>query len=270
MEIRRVVLTAVLMNGWSILCAASGEAIRTYPLDERIAYTVRVSQAEPTTCLFPGPITALESANVSTKADDTPPVLLSHQPGSNFFSVRALQPQAAAAVNVIHRGRIYVLSFRGGEAADRAVSFFEPVTGAVPTAMADGRSLLERARNHALLAEQYPALVQAVERATPGSVTRYPGFTVVLEEVLRYDPEDTLVFRARIENTGPAPIRYDPSDVAVRVGPTIYPATGTDAAGEVPPRAEATVWFAVTGGPGGGRANLSVRNSFSVLVPLLP
>lgn len=253
-----------------MLCAASGEAIRTYPLDDRIAYTVRVSAAEPTTCLFPGPITALEGANLSTKPEDGPPLLLSHQPGTNFFSVRALQPEANGAVNVIFRGRIYVLSFRAAEEVDRAVSFFEtPVTAGRPDD-ATLRSLLGRAKNHALISAQYPALVQAVERVAPQTVTHYPTFTVTLEEVFRFDAEDTLVFRARLAHQNATPLRFDPETLAVRVGPVIYPAEVAEATGEVPARGAATVWFAITGAPEGGRANLSVRNAFSVLVSKLP
>lgn len=259
------------MSGWGLLCAASGEAIRTYPLDERIAYAIRVSREEPTTCLFPGALTALESANLSTKPEDAPPVLLSYQPGTSFFSVRALRADATAAVNVIYRGRVYVFTFRGSEEADRAVSFFEaPAASTTVVTPVVVRSLLERAKNHAQLAAQYPALTQTVERAEPRSLTRYPGFTVTLEEVLRFDAEDTLVFRARVENPGHAPVRFDSDSLAVRVGPEIYPAALADTTGEIPPRGNTTVWFAVTGAPGGGRANLSVQNVFSVLVTRLP
>jgi len=259
------------MSGWGLLFAASGEAIRTYPLDERIAYSIRVSREEPTTCLFPGALTALESANLSTKPEDAPPVLLSYQPGTSFFSVRALRADATAAVNVVYRGRVYVFTFRAAEEADRAVSFFDAPAATAPVATpVMVRSLLDRAKNHALLAAQYPALTQAVERAEPRSPTRYPGFTVTLEEVFRFDAEDTLIFRARVENPGNAPVRFDGDSLAVRVGPEIYPATLADTTGEIPPRGNTTVWFAVTGAPGGGRANLSVQNIFSVLVTRLP
>ena len=258
------------MSGWTLLFAASGESIRTYPLDERIAYTVRVSAAEPTTCLFPGAFSALEGANLSTKPEDAPPLLLSHQPGTNFFSVRALQPEAQGAINVIHRGRIYVITFRAAAEADRAVSFFDVPVSRGAADPATVRSLLERAKNFALIAAQYPALAQAVERDTSRSVTRYPGFTVMLEEVFRFDAEDTLVFRARLASDAPVPLRFDPESLAVRVGPTIYPASVFEATGEVPARGSATLWFAITGAPEGDRANLSVRNSFSVLVTPLP
>jgi hypothetical protein len=257
----------LLLSGWSVGFATSGEAIRTYPLDERMAYSIRVSREEPTTCLFPGALTALESANLSLKPEDAPPVLLSYQPGTSFFSVRALRADATAAVNVVYRGRVYVFTFRTAPEADRAVSFFEstPATAAVATPTV-ARSLLDRAKNHALLAAQYPALTQAVERVEPRSLTRYPHFTVILEEVFRFDAEDTLVFRARAENPGTAPIRFDAEDLAVRVGPEIYPALLADTTGEIPSRGQTTLWFAVAGAPQGGRANLSVQNAFSVLV----
>lgn len=259
------------MSGWGLLFAASGEAIRTYPLDERIAYSIRVSREEPTTCLFPGALTALESANLSTKPEDAPPVLLSYQPGTSFFSVRALRADASAAVNVVYRGRVYVFTFRGADEADRAVSFFDAPAAASPvTTPILVRSLLDRAKNHALLAAQYPALTQTVERGEPRALTRYPQFAVTLEEVFRFDPEDTLVFRARAENPGAAPIRFDGDNLAVRVGPEIYPAALVDTTGEIPPRGQTILWFAVTGAPGGGRANLSVQNNFSVLVTRLP
>jgi len=259
------------MSGWGLLFAASGEAIRTYPLDERIVYSIRVTREEPTTCLFPGALTALESANLSTKAEDAPPVLLSYQPGTSFFSVRALRADATAAVNVVYRGRVYVFTFRGADEADRAVSFFDAPAATAPVATPVlVRSLLDRAKNHGLLAAQYPALTQAVERAEPRAVTRYPQFTVTLEQVFRFDTEDTLIFSARTENPGAAPVRFDGDNLAVRVGSEIYPATLADTTGEIPPRGHTTVWFAVTGAPGGGRANLSVQNSFSVLVTRLP
>jgi hypothetical protein len=259
------------MSGWGLLFAASGEAIRTYPLDERIVYSIRVTREEPTTCLFPGALTALESANLSTKAEDAPPVLLSYQPGTSFFSVRALRADATAAVNVVYRGRVYVFTFRGADEADRAVSFFDAPAATAPVATPVlVRSLLDRAKNHGLLAAQYPALTQAVERAEPRAVTRYPQFTVTLEQVFRFDTEDTLIFSARAENPGAAPVRFDGDNLAVRVGSEIYPATLADTTGEIPPRGHTTVWFAVTGAPGGGRANLSVQNSFSVLVTRLP
>ena len=86
------------------------------------------------------------------------------------------------------------------------------------------------------------------------------------EEVFRFDPEDTLVLRVRFENTGESEVIYQPQRLAVRVGANVYYASIADASGIVPPKATTVAYFAVTGTPRGGRANLSVKNTFSVIV----
>ena len=270
MDLRRLTLTVLA----SIGCATSARAasIHLNPLDERIAYTVRISRDEPTTCLFPAGLTALEGGNVSSQAADQPPVLLSYQPGAAFFSVRALRDDAKAAINVVFRGKVYVLSFQTAAEADRAVSFSDEIVAVTTAAATPDRlkNLIERAKRHDLLAQQYPALAQTTERVSPRNVTRYPGFTVTIADVFRFGTEDTLVFQVELANAGDTPLRFDPSGLAIRVGPNIHPAAWAEAAGEVPAPSPATVWFAVTGGAGGRRADLSVRNPFFVLVPRLP
>lgn len=251
---------------------ATAAAIQTYPLDERIAYAVRISRDEPTTCLFPGALTALEGGNISGQATDAPPVLLSYQPGAAFFSVRALRDDAKAAINVVFRGKVYVLSFQTVAEADRAVSFSDELVAAPATPANPERlkSVIERAKRHDVLAAQYPALAQGIERVSPRAVTRYPNFNVTIGDVFRFATEDTLVFRIEIANASDAPLRFDPSGLAIRVGPNLYPAALAEAAGEVPVRSTAVTWFAVTGGADGKRADLSLRNTFFVLVPRLP
>ena len=272
MDLRRLTLTLL---GIAVTTALRGAAIQTYPLDERLVYTVRIARDEPTTCLFPAALTALEGGNVSAQAADTPPVLLSFQPGAAFFSVRALRDDAKAAINVVFRGKVFVLTFQTDAVADRAVSFVdEAESGSARSRAALAperlRGLIDRAKRHELIARQYPALIQTVERLTPGTLTRYPGFIVTLAEVFRFAAEDTLVLRVEIENTADTALRFDPSGLAVRDGPNIYPAALADATGSVAPHVRATGWIAVAGNADGGPANLSARNSFFVLVPRLP
>jgi hypothetical protein len=88
-----------------------------------------------------------------------------------------------------------------------------------------------------------------------------------VEEVFRFDPEDTLVFRVRFENTGETEVIYQPQRLAVRVGQNVYYSSIADASGIIPPKAATIGFFAITGTPRGGRANLSIRNYFSVIVP---
>ena len=109
--------------------------------------------------------------------------------------------------------------------------------------------------------------MQQIERTTPGTVSLYGDFKVTIEEVFRFDPEDTLVFRVRIESTGDKEVIYQPQRLAVRVGQDVYYASIADASGIVPPKATTAAFFAITGTPRGGRANISPKNAFSVIVP---
>src|SRR6202011_5490171 len=89
--------------------------------------------------------------------------------------------------------------------------------------------LLDRAKSYALIAGQYPEAAQQIERATPESISYYRDFRATVEEVFRFDPEDTLVFRVRFENTGEAEVIYQPQRLAVRVGTNVYYASIVDA-----------------------------------------
>jgi len=244
--------------------------IRSYPLDERSVYTVRLSLAEPTTCVFPGALKALVGANVSTKLDDNPGVLLSHEPGTEYFSLRALKENAAGALNVVFRGRVYALAFITAVEPDRAVVFLDE-----PLAAANGqrptdvtlRGLLERAKQLARIQTQYPGMASSLESAQPGNLTRYRAFTATIESIVRFEAEDTLVFRVRLENTLDDPVPYDPQGLAVRLGREFFTAELTEASGAIPPKAVSIIYLVVSGAPGGGRANLSVYEKFSVIVP---
>lgn len=252
------------------LASVAHAAIRAYPLDERSVYAIRISNDAPTTCVFPGPLTALEGANVATRTEDSAPVLLSHQPGAAFFTVRATRENASGALNVVYRGRIYALSLITGGETDRTVTFLdEPLAGSGSRirGTATVRGLVERAKQRERILEKYPALVSAVARVEPGTITHYPSFAVTVEEVTRFDAEDVLVFRLRLQNPGEVTVRYDSAHLAVRVGTELFPAVVSDASGAIPPNASSCVYLAIMGSPAGGRANLSVREKFSILIP---
>jgi len=244
--------------------------IRCYPLDERSVYTIRLSQNEPTTCVFPGALKALIGANVSTKRDDDPGVLLSHEAGTEYFSLRSLKDGATGALNIIYRGRVYALAFVTAAEPDRAVVFLdEPVAAASGARPTEGtlRGLLERAKQLDRSQAQHPGMSPSMDRAHPGNPTPYRAFTATIESVVRFDAEDVLVFRVRLENTLDVPVPYDPQGLAVRLGREFFPAALTEASGAIPPKSVSHIYLVVSGAPGGGRANLSVREKFTVIVP---
>jgi len=253
-----------------LIAGVEASQLRAYPLDERSIYTVRLSKDEPTTCVFPGAIKALVGANVSTRADDAPGILMSHEPGTEYFSLRALKENATGALNVVHRGRVYALAFITGESADQAVVFLnEPLVGITreqPTP--EGlRALLDRAKQLDRLQNLYPGISSKIDRAQPGTVTHYRAFTATVEEVVRFDAEDVLVLRIRLETTLDVSVPYDPQGLAVRVGHEVYPAVLAEASGTIPSKSVSQIHLVIAGAPGHGRANLSVRESFNVIVP---
>ena len=246
--------------------------IKQFPLDERTVYQIPVGRDVPTTLMFPSAISAIEGANVSANPETPAPVLLSYTPGNYFFSVRALTPGAKGAVNVVWRNRTFVIRFEEGPAPYGSVTFYEDnftgggqaVQKRVTAEVLLG--LLDRAKDYQLIALQYPEAVQQIEHAEPGTICFYKDFLVTIEEVFRFDPEDTLVFRLRFENKGDTEVRYQPQRLAVRVGQNVYYASIADASGIVPSKATTTAFLAITGSPTGGRANLSIKNQFNILV----
>jgi len=255
------------------MAADAAPTVKQFPLDERVVYEIPISADAPTTLMFPSTLTAIEGAHISASPDTPAPVLLSYTPGRTFFSVRALEPNARAAVNVVWKSKTYVLRFAVSALPYGSVTFYEDELVGRSAALQRRVTpevllgLLDRAKSYALIAQQYPEAAQQIEHTTPGSVSYYRDFRVTVEEVFRFDPEDTLVFRLRFENSGENEVVYQSQRLAVRVGANVYYASIADASGIIPPKAATTGFFAITGTPRGGRANLSVKNTFSVIVP---
>ena len=97
-------------------------------------------------------------------------------------------------------------------------------------------------------------------------ITDFNDYEIRIEEVFRFNPEDTLVFHVTLRNKSDQEIRYLPDSFCVRVGNRLYHQSISDAPGVLPPKAASTVYFAITGTPDGGRNELSLKNEFSVLV----
>ena len=256
---------------------AAAPVVKQFPLDEHTVYDIPISTDAPTTVMFPSAPTALEGARITTQPDQPAPVLLSHTPGRYYFSVRALAPDATATLNVIHKQQTYILRFAASPEPYGSVTFFDEQREHVHNKQG-GRAatetlltVLDRAKSHRLVKSQRPDAVRHVEHRAlaTNNVTYYKDFTVTVEEVFRFDAEDTLVFKIRMSNSGDAEIAYQPKKMGVRIGNRVYPASVTDASGLIPPRAETIAYLAITGTPAGGQGNLSIKNDFKILVPLV-
>jgi len=241
--------------------------IRIYPLDERSAYTIRLSREEPTTCVFPAPLKAIVGANVSQKPDDNPGILFSHETGNEYFSLRLLKEGATGALNVMLRGKVYALAFVAASEPDRAEVFLDEPPTVAPPPSETLRGLVERAKQFEREVGQSSGRISTMDHARPGNVTRYRAFTATVELVVRFETEDALVFRIRLANTLPVPVPYNPDGLAIQLGREFFPAVYTEASGAIPAKGSGQLYLVIAGAPGGGRANLTVREQYGVIVP---
>jgi hypothetical protein len=261
------------------------KAIKQFPLDERTVYLIKVGKDQPTTIAFPGKLSALEGGGITTDPQTPAPVFLQYKEGRHFFTVRALVEPAAAALNVIWNNRVYVLKLQSDPEPFRSVTFYEPAespgdSGKDPVGPTQLLGLLDRAKSFHVIQAQYPDLTAQIETAAPQRRIFYKDFDVVLAEVFRFDPEDTLVFKLLFFNHTEKEIFYQPQSLAVRIADKVYYASLSDASGIMPPGHKdsktgqiepgaSLAYFAVRGTPDGGRHNLSVKNDFNVIVTRL-
>ena len=255
------------------LAVLARDPIEVVPLDDRVVVEVPVATNHVTTLSFPGPITAIDGANVS--ADPKTPALfqLAHTRGSAFLSLRATEARATANLNVRWKDRTYVFLLREDHQPVLSLNLVLPDT---PQALPAPRlsstrllALLDKAKAFPLLKEQHPKAVAGVDVRTwvgMTNATDYGDFKVQMEEVYRFQHEDTLVFKAQIHNHADLPLTYDPAALSVRVGSRVYPHSITDASGSVPPKGVATFYLAITGTPDGARNDLSLKNTFHIQV----
>lgn len=257
-----------------IVVAAPPESIQRAILDDRVVVLVPVATNRVTTISFPGPIAAIDGAGVSADPKVLGAFQLAHTKGSSFLSIRAVSRASAANLNIRWNQRTYVFELVESNVPVLALNLEERVTLATvqpaptvsPTRLL---ALLDKAKAYPLLRQQHPEAVAQVEArtfaATP-EVTDFNDYEVRIQEIFRFNPEDTLVFHVRLRSKSDREIRYRPDSFAVRAGDRLYHQSISDAPGVLPPKGETTVYFAVTGTPDGARAELSLKNDFAVLV----
>jgi len=265
-----VLLFVTLQSGF----AKAANTIAEYRLDERTVYAIPVSRSRVTTVSFPGPISAIDAANVTSEPKIPGLFQIAHTKGSYFLSVRALVERATTNMNIRWNKKTYVIELIESSSPLYSVVFeddtdadFRPAsTGSTPNRLL---ALLDKAKAYPLLKKYHADMVAQVEymnfRTNP-RVLDYKDYEVQLDEEFRFDPEDTLIFRILLRNRTDQPIQYRPDGFSLRVGERTYPQSISDASGMIPPKGEAPAYFAVTGTPNGGRNDLSLKNDFTILL----
>jgi hypothetical protein len=268
---------SLLLLTAAVALAAPPEAIQRVTLDENVVVTVPVATNRITTISFPGPITAIDAVGVTADGKTPGQFQLAHSKGSTFLSVRALARKAATNLNIRWNKHTYVLELVESDTPvlalnlnDRSES--ETVLPAPRVTPAQLLALLDKAKAFPLLKKQHPdavANVQARTFSNTPQVTDFDDYEIRIEEVFRFNPQDTLVFHITLRNKSDREIRYLPESFCVRVGNRLYYQSISDAPGVLPPKSASTVYFAITGTPDGGRNELSLKNEFAVLVTRL-
>lgn len=251
--------------------AQPSNAIQRLVLNPMAVTRIPVALDRLTTVRLPSPPSDLESARVSTEAHPDALFLLSVQPGSSSFSLRALVANTNTTLNLTWKGQTYVLELVESRQPWLSVLFEappEPGVNPMPRLMPPARllGLLDTAKAHGLLQQQHPALVAGVEVVRPKALRDYGDFTIQTDEVFRFDAEDTLIFRIGVSNKLSTPIQFIPESLMVRADTRLYYQSITDATGNLPARTLVPIYFAITGTPDGSRNALSPKNDFMVLL----
>jgi len=265
---------SLLLLTATVALAEPPEAIQRMMLDESVVVTVPVATNRVTTISFPGPITAIDAVGVTADGKTPGQFQLAHTKGSTFLSVRALARKAATNLNIRWNKRTYVFELEESDAPilalnldDRSES--QTVLPAPLVTAPQLLALLDKAKAFPLLKKQHPDAVGEAEARTFGDtpqVTDFNDYEIRIEEVFRFNPEDTLVFHVTLRNKSDREIRYLPESFCVRVGNRLYYQSISDAPGVLPAESASTVYFGITGTPDGGRNELSLKNDFTVLV----
>ncbi|MDR2463629.1 MAG: hypothetical protein LBD30_07605 [Verrucomicrobiales bacterium] len=254
---------------------ASGQsAISELPLDEKIVHKVAVAYGEGvTTFKFPGRIDGIYAQKVATGGNREEFAIaefgLAYQPGNSYFTLWAQKEKAKDVLTVVCQQHIYQFSISASTKPMRTVTFYNPEYGSggkVAVTPSKLISLLDKAKLYYQLQEHYPDEVAQIAHARPKARMVYDGFEVLIDDVWRFESEDTLVFRVLLANLTDRPIRYAANQTAVRVDERIYPASVADMSGVMPADSITAAYFAVTGNPVGGRNNLPVDKNWNILI----
>ena len=269
---------AVLVFAHTVSLADEPKQIQERELDEHNVCAVAVSFSRVTTVSFPGPISAIDAALVTTDGKIPGLFQLAHKPSSYFFSVRSLVKGATTNVNVRWNNKTYVLELQDSATPQLSVIFKYPADmgkssfAKRPVTPGSLVGLLDKAKAYPVLKASHPEAFEQVDYVTYGGkppVMDYNDFEVRLEEVFRFDPQDTLVFRIVLRNKTDKEIRYQPQGFSLRVGERLYSQSISDASGVMPPKSDTPAYFAITGTPTGGRNDVSTKNEFTVLLTTL-
>jgi hypothetical protein len=242
-------------------------------LNPRQVITVPVAMDRLSAIVFPSAISHLEGAYLSPDVDPPARFQVSFKPGNAYFSVRALSPNASAAVNVVWHRKTFVFELGASPRPLLALTLVEPISRDA-TSPNNGPTahrllgILDTAKAYTVLRTQHPDEIGDIAFVPKQDRYDFGTYELHLQEIFHFKTEDTLVFRVLFRNKSSQPIRYQPQSFRVRVGARVFYAAIADGDGTVPPYANMPVYFAITSAPDGSRPGLSPQNDFTIMYML--
>ena len=227
-----------------------------------------------TTIQFPSKISEIAGKNISVDGKGTD-FQIAVQPGSYYFNVSALKPGVSTTLTVTYNRQLYILyliqsdkeayaSVVFGKSSGRR-NFTENVVSSTPKVTpARLVSLIDMAKKYDVLKETYPDSLAGVERVLFRNRYRCGKYDIYLDEAVRFEEEDTVIFKLRLANLTENVIKYDKHSFSAHAGDGIYYMSVSDASGIMPPKSETYAWFGITSTPRGGRNNLKADNDWLI------
>lgn len=243
---------------------------KEYTLAQGEIYKVFVKKDDgATTVTFPSAISKIAGVNVSV--DGSTDFQISAQPGGYYFNLVALREGATGTLTVVFNRKTYILYLvQDNEKAFAAVNFTggsgsggaSAGGGAVTPARL--LSLIDIAKAYDVLSKRYPTELRDSTRFTKKATFHFEKFQMDLLEVIRFNHEDTLVFKLLLRNDTDEEILYDKFSFSVQAGNRTYYMSAADATGVMPPKSSTYAFFTITGTPEGRRNNLAADNEFRI------
>ena len=230
--------------------APAEPATRKVFLQDSAPYNVPIG-AVPTTILMPAPIDDFAAAGITTQENTKANAFLQHPQGANYFTVKALLP-GPADLNVIIGDDVYSFHFYDSPTPLRSLIVRNPPTPRAQTHAVQVTAkrlydILQDTKTYFLVRDQHPELerpgVQVIE---PGTLIRYQGYSVLLDQIFRFDDDDTLAFRVFFLNATDRAFGYKPSEIGLRIGRNLYWPSFAQVDGVIPPRTPAQLTWAVS------------------------
>ena len=274
----------LLLFSGMLFAAEKPKEIITYKLDCNKVFPITTYLKQGvTTVMFPGQIEGIAAGNVAMnqvhyQVNGSPvcDLFLSFQPGSYYFSIRALKSGASGTVNVVYGRNTYILKFQENAAeAMSTVNFsdengIDPEQDYRPPSGAVLKGLLDKAKSFDLLKEKYPGAVSQVKVCNNKCISDYKDFTATIVRCWRFDNYNSLVFMVELKNKTRKTLRYNPDKTGFSVmDQHLYPAC-LDASGVMPPGSTTFAFFVVAGTSNGRKNKFSADNDWKVVIETIP